>query len=63
MMMSNRRAKHRRFDYEPRFYDPSEDDRLKQRIRVQSKTRRGKRPSFLFLIILFALSLAVYFVL
>jgi hypothetical protein len=60
MIPQRHRPKPRRFEYEPRFYDPTHDERLKQRIRIKSKASRGQRPSFLFLAILFLLSLLIY---
>lgn len=60
MLTPHKRPTHRRFEYEPRFYDPRADERLKQRIRLQSKVRRGRRPSFLTLIIILALVLLIY---
>ena len=38
------KAKPRRFDYEPRYYDPSKDERLRRRIRIQSRARRRRSP-------------------
>jgi hypothetical protein len=52
--------KPRRFDYEPRYYDSTEDDRFKRRLRFSSKGHRGKRPRFLFLVIVLALVLFIY---
>lgn len=46
---SRRRPKHRRFSYEPRFYDPSKDERLKKRMRIE-RTRvrpKTKQPQFI----------------
>lgn len=62
-MLFPRMKKPRRFDYEPRYYDPTEDDRFKRRLRFTSSTRRGRRPPFLFLAILLILSATVYVVL
>lgn len=58
-MIPRNRPTPRRFDYEPRFYDPTEDDRFKRRLRFTSSTRRGKRPSFLVLVIILALVLLI----
>jgi hypothetical protein len=58
-MIPRNRPKPRRFDYEPRFYDPTEDDRFKRRLRFTSSTRRGKRPSFLVLVIILILVLLI----
>ncbi len=38
----NKRATYRKFSYEPRFYDPRKDEKLRQRIRVGRKAHRGK---------------------
>ena len=58
----NRNAKHKRFDYEPRYYDPKKDQKLKQRMRVRritSKRRNG--AGMIYFMILFAMALFVYF--
>ena len=58
LFMQNRRTKPRRFDYEPRYYDPRRDESLKRRMRIQSKVRRRRSPlELLYLggLLLFAL--------
>lgn len=61
MLIPNRhRPTPRRFEYTPRFYDPTKDERLRQRIRLASKVRRGRTPSFLVLVIVLALTLLIY---
>lgn len=63
IFIPGRRATHRRFSYEPRYYDPKKDEDMKRRMRIQSKTRRRKPPNVLFLAILLILSLYVVWVL
>lgn len=69
LFTSSRRKKPRKFDYEPRFYNPEEDEqkqrseRLKQRMRIRSKTRRGKSTSLIYLAILLAFTVYLYVVL
>ena len=64
-----RRNKPRKFDYEPRFYDPDEDEqkkrseKIKRRMRIKSRTRRGKSTSLLYLLILLAFTIYLYFAL
>ncbi len=55
MIGSNRKAKPRQFSYEPRFYDPTRDDRLKHRMRIKSRARHRRSPLALlyFLALLF----------
>ena len=54
-----KRVKHRRFSYEPRFYDPEKEKKIKERLRIKSRARRRKTPyGLIYSIIL--LSLAVY---
>lgn len=60
MLIPRTRVKNRRFEYTPRFYDPKEDDRLRQRLRIQSKTRRGKQPAFIAVAILLAVAIYIY---
>lgn len=60
MLNPRHRPKNRTFQYEPRFYDPSEDERKKQRIRFESKTRRGKQPAFIAVAVLLLLALYLY---
>ncbi len=56
------RAKHRRFSYEPRYYDPKKDEDLRRRIRVKSLSRRKRRnpAGIIIFAILFALALFIY---
>jgi hypothetical protein len=56
--------KPRKFDYEPRFYDPSDDEDLKRRMRVKSRTSQRRSPtSLLYLAGLLLLTLYIYSVL
>ncbi len=63
-----RRPRHRRFHYEPRFYDPKKDeaarDGLHRRIRIErSKVRperRNRQPAFIAVALLLAAVLYVY---
>jgi hypothetical protein len=60
MLTPRHRPKNRSFSYEPRFYDPKEDERDKRRVRFESKTRRGKQPAFIALAVLLLLALYLY---
>ena len=61
LFIHNRRAKPRRFDYEPRYYDPRRDESLKRRMRIQSKVRRRRSPiELLYLGGLLLLALYIY---
>lgn len=46
-----RRASYRKFNYEPRYYDPSKENRVKERMRIQTKVRRGKGGNVLVYIL------------
>jgi hypothetical protein len=63
IFIPGKRLAPRRFNYEPRYYDPKKDEDLRRRLRIQSKTRRPKTPNALFLVILLILSLYVFWVL
>lgn len=60
MLIPRHRPKARRFQYEPRFYDPSRDERMKRRIRFKSKTRRGKQPAFIAVAVLLLIAFYIY---
>lgn len=57
------RVKHRRFSYEPRFYDPKKDEELRHRMRIKSLSRRKRRNPYGILVfaILLGLALFIYF--
>ncbi len=54
------RAKHKKFSYEPRFYDPVKEQRLKQRMRIKSRVRRRNPAAFFSILLLLALAGFVY---
>ncbi len=56
------RAKHRRFSYEPRFYDPKKDQDLRHRMRIKSLSRRKRRnpAGIILFVILLAMALFAY---
>ncbi|MBN1783262.1 hypothetical protein JW948_19160 [bacterium] len=55
-MLGRRLPKNRRFDYEPRFYDPKKEEREGRRIKFKRNYRlakaRAKQRSLVWLIIL-----------
>ncbi|MFV1980271.1 MAG: hypothetical protein ACC655_03890 [Rhodothermia bacterium] len=55
-----RRIQNRRFSYEPRYYDPTHDENIRQRLRIKSGTYSGRRSPMRLLIILGLLIIAVY---
>ena len=63
IFMPGSRAKHRRFSYEPRFYDPKKDQDLRHRMRIKSLSRRKRRNpvGIILFSILLAMALFVYF--
>lgn len=58
-----KRAKYRRFSYEPRFYDPKKDEDLRRRMRIKSLSRRKRRnpAGIILFVILLAMALFVYY--
>ncbi len=54
------RAKPRKFSYEPRFYDPTKDDRLKRRMRSARPRVRPKSMQPKFIAVGLGLVLALY---
>jgi hypothetical protein len=47
-----RRAPYKRFSYEPRYYDPTKENRIREHMRIQTKVRRGTGGNILFYILL-----------
>lgn len=60
MFFQRNRVKNHRFSYEPRYYDPSRDENIKQRMRIQSRSLARRKKPTSFLIILALLVMAVY---
>ena len=60
VFIHNRRSRPRRFDYEPRFYNPKKDEGIKRRMRVQSRARRRSPSRVIYLAILLIVALFIY---
>jgi hypothetical protein len=45
------KTRHRKFNYEPRYYDPRREQRIKERMRISSVVRRGKGGNVLIYIV------------
>lgn len=62
MISAGRRVTHKKFSYEPRFYDPKKEEKLKQRMRIKSRVRRrSPTASIISVLILLVLAAFVYF--
>ena len=48
MLIPRQKYRHRKFGYEPRFYDPTKDENIRKRIRIKSKVRRGKHSNLIW---------------
>ena len=59
-MNTRRRAQPRRFHYEPRFHDPSKDERIKRKMRVERSRARAKTKQPQFIGVGLGLVLALY---
>lgn len=59
-----RKPQHRRFDYQPRFYDPEEEERRRRSIRIKKDPslarRKTKQPTFIALGLLLVLVFFLY---
>lgn len=64
IFIPNRRAKPRRFSYEPRHYDPKKEENIRRRMRIQSRARRRRKPlGLIYLAALLLFALYIYRVL
>lgn len=59
-IIGGRRRKPRKFDYEPRFYNPKKDEDIKRRMRIQRRSRRRNPTSLLYLLGLLLFTLYIY---
>ncbi|HAY35714.1 MAG: hypothetical protein HOC28_02355 [Bacteroidetes Order II. Incertae sedis bacterium] len=62
ILSSGRGIRPKRFDYEPRFYNPKKEEKIKQRMRVQrlSKAKRRSPAGIIYFLLLFAMATYVY---
>ena len=63
LFLPRTRAKHRRFSYEPRFYNPKKEEDIRRRMRIKSLSRRKRRNPYGILVfaILLMMALFMYF--
>lgn len=60
LFMPNKRATYRRFTYEPRFWDPEKEEKIKRRIRVGRSTQRRKPKGAIYFAVLLIIVLYMY---
>jgi hypothetical protein len=60
--MFMKKPTYKRFEYLPRYYDPSKDEseRQRRRIRIQRNVRRGSHRPFLIIVLMFILVYLLY---
>lgn len=56
-----RRAKNKRFSYDPRFYNSKKDEKIKRRMRFQAVNKRRRSPlGLIYFALLFAMAMYIY---
>jgi hypothetical protein len=60
LFVPGRKVNPRRFDYEPRYYNPKKDDNLRKRLRIQTRTRSSRRSPAGIIYFLLLLGMAIY---
>ena len=62
LLTPGRRVRPKRFDYEPRFYDPKKEEKLKKRMRVKrlSTAKRRSPAGMIYFVLLCAMAVYVY---
>jgi len=60
--MLPRKPQHKQFEYIPRYYDPSKDQRERQqrRIKFERNTSRGSHRPLYIVVIMFVLAYLIY---
>lgn len=57
-----KRSKPKRFSYEPRYYDPTKEENLRKRMRIQRKALSKRRGRFTGLLYLAGLLLFAFYI-
>ncbi len=60
MFFPRRRVTNQRFTYVPRYYDPSDEENIRQRMRIQSRAKARRKQPINLLIIIALLVMALY---
>ena len=60
MFFPRNRVSNQRFTYTPRYYDPTPDDNVRQRMRIQSRSKVRRKKPINLLIIIALLVMALY---
>ncbi|MEM8487736.1 MAG: hypothetical protein AAF564_19445 [Bacteroidota bacterium] len=62
IIFNSKRAKHRKFDYQPRFHNPEKEKKLRERIRIQSRASRRRSPvGIIYALVLLTFAAFLYF--
>lgn len=60
LFMPNKRATYRKFSYEPRFWDPAKEEKIKRRIRLGRSTERKRPKGVIYFTVLLIIVLYLY---
>jgi hypothetical protein len=60
LFVPGRKVSPKRFDYEPRYYNPKKEENLRKRLRIQTRTRSNRRSPAGIIYFLLLLGMAVY---
>jgi hypothetical protein len=60
MLLFRPRVRQKRFDYTPRYYNPSHDDDIRRRIRIKSRSRRKNPTGIIWIAALLLMALYIY---
>ncbi|PLX30569.1 MAG: hypothetical protein C0600_08015 [Ignavibacteria bacterium] len=60
--MFMRKPQHKKFEYQPRYYDPSKDEdaRRRRQFKFEHNTRRGSHRPLIVLLLFFVLAYLLY---
>lgn len=61
LFLPNKKARINKFSYEPRYYNPEKEERLKRRMRFKGRSRKRRSATgILYFGMLFAMVLYIY---
>ena len=57
----SKRQKYKKFDYQPRYFNPEKDQKIRERIRIKTRARRRRSPAgLIYFLILLMLAIFIY---
>ena len=61
LFIQGKKVRNKKYDYEPRYYNPKKEEKLKQRMRFTAPNKRRRSPvGLIYFVLLCAMAIYVY---